>query len=56
VLGGKLDGCTLDPVTGFFRNGGCDSSPEDVDSTPASASRRPSSCSIDDLKHYAVAP
>ncbi len=32
VLGGKLEDCSLDPVTGFFRNGCCDTSPEDVGS------------------------
>ena len=32
VLGGQLEDCSLDPVTGFFRNGCCDTSPEDVGS------------------------
>ena len=29
VLGGELIACSLDPVTGFFRNGCCDTGPED---------------------------
>ncbi|MGA7414089.1 MAG: DUF2237 domain-containing protein [Bryobacteraceae bacterium] len=29
VLGGPLEGCCDDPVTGFFRNGRCDVGPED---------------------------
>ena len=29
VLGGKLASCSTDPVTGFFRNGCCDTGPED---------------------------
>jgi len=32
VLGGRLDGCSSQPVTGFFRNGCCDTSAEDVGS------------------------
>ena len=32
VLGQELVPCSLDPVTGFFRNGCCDTSPEDVGS------------------------
>ena len=32
VLGGKLDACSLDPMTGFFRNGCCDTSAQDVGS------------------------
>jgi uncharacterized protein (DUF2237 family) len=32
VLGGKLEDCSLKPMTGFFRNGCCDTSPEDVGS------------------------
>lgn len=32
VLGEKLESCSLDPVTGFFRNGCCDTSVEDVGS------------------------
>jgi uncharacterized protein (DUF2237 family) len=32
VLGGVLAPCSLAPVTGFFRNGGCDTSPEDIGS------------------------
>ena len=30
VLGGLLESCCLSPVTGFFRNGRCDTGPEDV--------------------------
>ena len=29
VLGGQLASCSTDPVTGFFRNGCCDTGPED---------------------------
>ena len=29
VLGGPLESCSQDPVTGFFRNGSCDSCQED---------------------------
>lgn len=32
VLGGELEQCSLSPMTGFFRNGCCDTSPEDVGS------------------------
>jgi uncharacterized protein len=32
VLGLPLEPCSLDPVTGFFRNGCCDTSHEDVGS------------------------
>lgn len=32
VLGGTLDDCSLNPVTGFFRSGCCETSPEDVGS------------------------
>jgi uncharacterized protein len=32
VLGERLESCSQDPVTGFFRNGCCDTSPEDVGS------------------------
>lgn len=32
VLGGPLQPCGIDPVTGFFRNGRCDTSPEDIGS------------------------
>jgi uncharacterized protein (DUF2237 family) len=32
VLGERLESCSVDPVTGFFRNGCCDTSPEDVGS------------------------
>lgn len=30
VLGGPLRPCSADPVTGFFRNGCCDTGPADV--------------------------
>lgn len=29
VLGGALKPCSIDPVTGFFRNGACDTCPAD---------------------------
>lgn len=29
VLGGKLEACSTRPVTGFYRNGCCDTGPED---------------------------
>lgn len=29
VLGGNLETCSIDPVTGFFRNGCCDTGPMD---------------------------
>ncbi len=29
VLGGPLEGCSTDPMTGFFRDGCCNTSPED---------------------------
>ncbi|SDW41489.1 DUF2237 family protein [Roseicitreum antarcticum] len=29
VLGGDLEGCSADPLTGFFRNGCCDTGPQD---------------------------
>jgi hypothetical protein len=32
VLGGILENCSLKPMTGFFRNGCCDTSAEDVGS------------------------
>jgi uncharacterized protein (DUF2237 family) len=32
VLGGRLESCSIQPVTGFFRNGCCDTSVEDVGS------------------------
>jgi len=32
VLGTTLEGCSSSPMTGFFRNGCCDTSPEDVGS------------------------
>ena len=30
VLGAELVPCSLDPVTGFFRNGCCETGPHDV--------------------------
>ncbi len=30
VLGEALQSCCLDPVTGFYRDGSCDTGPEDV--------------------------
>ena len=32
VLGGRLEACSLKPMTGFFRNGCCDTSVQDVGS------------------------
>jgi len=32
VLGGALELCCRDPLTGFYRNGRCDTGPEDVGS------------------------
>jgi uncharacterized protein (DUF2237 family) len=32
VLGGKLDVCSKSPMTGFFRDGCCNTGPEDVGS------------------------
>ncbi|GAB4385091.1 MAG: DUF2237 family protein [Phycisphaerales bacterium] len=32
VLGGPLEPCSLDPMTGFYRNGCCSTGPEDVGS------------------------
>jgi uncharacterized protein (DUF2237 family) len=32
VLGGLLETCSIQPMTGFYRNGCCDSGPEDVGS------------------------
>ena len=32
VLGGELEACGTDPVTGFYRDGCCTSGPEDVGS------------------------
>ena len=32
VLGGELDACSISPMTGFFRNGCCDTGPGDVGS------------------------
>ncbi len=29
VLGGALEACSLDPMTGYFRNGACDTCAED---------------------------
>ena len=30
VLGGELESCSMAPVTGFFRNGCCETGPHDV--------------------------
>ena len=30
VLGGELIPCSMDPVTGFFRNGCCETGPDDL--------------------------
>jgi uncharacterized protein (DUF2237 family) len=30
VLGGELEPCSQDPVTGFYRNGCCETGPEDT--------------------------
>ncbi|MGH3631513.1 MAG: DUF2237 family protein [Sciscionella sp.] len=30
VLGGELEACSLDPMTGFYRDGCCTAGPEDV--------------------------
>lgn len=30
MLGGELEGCSVDPVTGWFRDGSCATSPEDT--------------------------
>ena len=32
VLGGDLELCSIDPVTGFYRNGCCSTGPEDLGS------------------------
>lgn len=32
VLGGELEGCSADPVTGWFRDGSCRTGPDDVGS------------------------
>ena len=32
VLGGVLESCSVRPLTGFFRNGCCDTAPQDVGS------------------------
>jgi hypothetical protein len=30
VLGGDLEGCSTDPLTGFYRDGTCHTGPEDI--------------------------
>lgn len=30
ALGGELEGCSNDPMTGFYRDGACQTGPEDV--------------------------
>ncbi len=32
VLGGRLEACSTNPLTGFFRNGCCDTAPQDIGS------------------------
>ena len=32
VLGGDLEGCSIDPLTGWFRDGSCRTGPGDVGS------------------------
>jgi uncharacterized protein (DUF2237 family) len=32
VLGGELEGCSTDPLTGFFRDGSCHTGPQDLGS------------------------
>jgi len=32
VLGGALEGCSVDPLTGWFRDGSCRSGPDDLGS------------------------
>lgn len=32
VLGGELEECSLDPLTGWFRDGTCETSPDDLGS------------------------
>jgi uncharacterized protein (DUF2237 family) len=32
VLGGELEVCSLDPLTGFFRDGSCHTGPDDIGS------------------------
>ncbi len=32
VLGGELEGCSVDPVTGWFRDGSCRTGPDDIGS------------------------
>ena len=38
VLGGELDPCGTDPLTGFFRDGCCATGPEDLAATPSARS------------------
>src|SRR5438105_8646183 len=37
VLGGELEPCGMDPLTGFFRDGCCRTGPEDLGSNTISA-------------------
>lgn len=30
VIGGELEGCGTDPLTGFYRDGACQTGPEDI--------------------------
>ena len=41
VLGERLEGCSAKPVTGFFRNGCCDTSPMQHATAHASATGHP---------------
>lgn len=41
VLGGPLKPCSLEPRTGFFRNGCCDTGPEDLGSHTVCAEMTP---------------
>jgi hypothetical protein len=32
VIGGDLESCSIDPITGWFRDGNCETAPEDMGS------------------------
>ena len=58
VLGGPLQPCGIDPVTGFYRDGACSSGPEDLGSHTVCAVVAPSSSTLqrdlgNDLSHPA---
>ena len=38
VLGGALEPCGTDPLTGFYRDGCCSTGPEDLAGTPSAPS------------------